>query len=197
MNDTENRPGSEVEPEEPFMSRWSRLKARSREQAAPDAAPVAAPDAEAGAAPPQAAEGTPPQAAPQPTAGQPPELPDIDLLDEDSDYSAFLAEGVDATLRRKALRKLFHSPKFNVLDGLDDYMGDYTQFEPLGSIVTADMRHQIERAARLAEQALGEEAEESAPKGGVDMAPVAAEAAPADDSSDHVTESHDEPDRTA
>ena len=209
MTDTQHRPGSEVEPEEPFMSRWSRLKARSREQAAPEVAPVAAPvvapvsapvsapDAEAGAAPPQAAEGTPQQAAQQPAAGQPPELPDIDSLGEDSDYSAFLAEGVDATLRRKALRKLFHSPKFNVLDGLDDYMGDYTQFEPLGSIVTADMRFQIERAARLAEQALAGEGDGPSPTGGPDTAPVVAEAAPGDDSSEPATEKHDEPDRTA
>ena len=205
MSDTENAPGSGVEPEEPFISRWSRLKARAREQAAPVA--------EAGAAPPQAqaAEDTPPQAASQqsappqtappqaaPTqAAPPPELPDIDLLGEDSDYSAFLAEGVDATLRRKALRKLFHSPKFNVLDGLDDYMGDYTQFEPLGSIVTADMRHHIERLARLAEQALAEEGERPAPVDPAAAAVVAADAAPGDDSSDHATENHDEPDRTA
>ena len=205
MSDTENAPGSGVEPEEPFISRWSRLKARAREQAAPLA--------DAGAAPPQAqaAEDTPPQAASQQSAppqtappqtaptqtAPPPDLPDIDLLGEDSDYSAFLAEGVDATLRRKALRKLFHSPKFNVLDGLDDYMGDYTQFEPLGSIVTADMRYQIERAARLAEQALAEEDGMAAPAGSPDTAPVVAEAARGDDSSDQPTEQHDEPDRTA
>ena len=203
MSDTENGPGSGVEPEEPFISRWSRLKARSREPAAPVA--------EASAALPQAGEDTPPQAAAPQTAQTqtaqtqteptqatpPPELPDIDLLGEDSDYSAFLAEGVDATLRRKALRKLFHSPKFNVLDGLDDYMGDYTQFEPLGSIVTADMRYQIERAARLAEQALAEEDGRAAPAGSPDTAPVVAEAAPRDDSSDQPTEQHDEPDRTA
>jgi len=198
MTDPETGPGPEVEPDEPFMSRWSRLKARAREQGAPAA--------EAGAALPQAGEDTPPragedpappQAAPQPTVAPPPELPDIDLLGEDSDYSAFLAEGVDATLRRKALRKLFHSPKFNVLDGLDDYMGDYTQFEPLGSIVTADMRHHIERLARLAEQALAEEGERPAPVDPAAAAVVAADTAPGDDSSDHATENHDEPDRTA
>lgn len=197
MTDTASRPGSEAEPEEPFMSRWSRLKARAREQTAPVAEAGAAPVAEADTAPPQAAEDTPQPAAPQPVAGHPPALPDIDLLGEDSDYSAFLAEGVDATLRRKALRKLFHSPKFNVLDGLDDYMGDYTQFEPLGSIVTADMRHQIERAARLAEQALAEDGKRPTPAGSADAAPVVAEATPGDDSSDHATENHDEPDRTA
>ena len=75
-------------------------------------------------------------------------LPDIESLGPDSDYSAFLGPDVDASLRRAALRKLFHSPKFNVLDGLDDYCDDFTQFAPLAGIVTADMRHHLERAAR-------------------------------------------------
>ena len=44
-----------------------------------------------------------------------------------------------------ALRKLFHLPQFNFRDGLDDYAEDYTNFEPLGDIITADMRHRMER----------------------------------------------------
>ncbi len=43
------------------------------------------------------------------------------------------------------MRKLFHSPKFNVRDGLDDYDLDYTNPEPLGNIVTAEMRRRILR----------------------------------------------------
>ena len=39
----------------------------------------------------------------------------------------------------------FHSPEFNRVDGLDDLSGNYLSFEPLDNIVTADMRHQIER----------------------------------------------------
>jgi hypothetical protein len=75
-------------------------------------------------------------------------LPDLESLGQDSDYSAFLGPEVDPSLRRMALRKLFRSPKFNVRDGLDDYCGDFTSFAPMGDIVTADMRHHIERAAR-------------------------------------------------
>lgn len=154
MSDRRPAPPREDTAGEPFATRWSRLKAQARAGAAPEVA--AGPEVK----PPPAAE-TAPQPAPPtqspeaPSPGPaPPELPDIESLGEDSDYSNFLAEGVDAVLRRRALRKLFHSPKFNVLDGLDDYMGDYTQFEPLGSVVTADMRHHLERAARLAERAL-------------------------------------------
>jgi hypothetical protein len=54
------------------------------------------------------------------------------------------------------LRKLFHSPKFNVRDGLDDYDLDFTNPEPLGDIITAEMRHrmqvELERLARLDEE---------------------------------------------
>ncbi|MBT8104152.1 MAG: DUF3306 domain-containing protein, partial [Woeseiaceae bacterium] len=72
-----------------------------------------------------------------------PELPPIESLGEDSDYRAFLADNVPADLQRKALRKLFQSPKFNVRDGLDDYDLDFTSPEPLGDIVTAEMRHRL------------------------------------------------------
>ena len=78
----------------------------------------------------------------------PVELPDIDLLDEDSDYSAFLAPGADADLRRRALRKLFSSPKFNAFDGLDTYRDDFTTFPPLADIITVDMKFEAERLAR-------------------------------------------------
>ncbi|MGE5844847.1 MAG: hypothetical protein ACM32K_08090, partial [Syntrophaceae bacterium] len=39
----------------------------------------------------------------------------------------------------------FHAPEFNVIDDLNDCAGDYRSFEPLGDVVTADMRHQMER----------------------------------------------------
>jgi len=39
----------------------------------------------------------------------------------------------------------FHATEFNVIDDLNDCAGDYRSFEPLGDIVTADMRHQMER----------------------------------------------------
>jgi hypothetical protein len=76
------------------------------------------------------------------------DMPDIDSLTEDSDYSGFLSPRVSESLRRMALRKLFHSPGFNIMDGMDDYDEDFTTFEALGEIVTADMKHQVEMEAR-------------------------------------------------
>ncbi len=146
---------------EAFLTRWSRRKAQSREGVElpePDdevAADGGSPSGEspncnlderqgaAGRADGQV-EGAPAAA---------PELPPIESLGENSDYSAFLAADVPADLQRKALRKLFQSPKFNVRDGLDDYDLDFSSPEPLGDIVTAEMRRrlrvELERLAGL------------------------------------------------
>ena len=43
------------------------------------------------------------------------------------------------------LRDLFRSERFNRTDELDAYAGDFRTFRDLGSIVTADLRHRMER----------------------------------------------------
>ena len=78
------------------------------------------------------------------------DMPPLDTLDEHSDYSVFFSPKVSEELRRLALRKLFHSPAYNITDGLDDYAGDYTQFAKLGDVITQDMRHLAEVEARRA-----------------------------------------------
>lgn len=72
------------------------------------------------------------------------DMPPIDTLNEDSDYTGFLSPQVSDELRRLALRKLFHMPKFNIRDGLDDYDEDFRTFEAIGNIVTAHERYQLE-----------------------------------------------------
>ena len=55
------------------------------------------------------------------------ELPDIDTLDKDSDYTPFLKDGVPSKLKRLAFRKLWMSdPAFGIIDGLDDYAEDFS-----------------------------------------------------------------------
>ena len=39
----------------------------------------------------------------------------------------------------------FHAPEFNVVDDLNDWAAGSRPFEPLGDVITADMRHQMER----------------------------------------------------
>ena len=55
------------------------------------------------------------------------DLPDVETLNESSDYTPFLKEGVPEKLKRMALRKLWKSnPAFGFIDGLDDYDEDYS-----------------------------------------------------------------------
>jgi len=90
------------------------------------------------------------------------DMPPVESLDNDSDYSGFMSPKVSDELRNLALRKLFLGGMFNVRDGLDDYDDDFTSFEKLGDIVTADMRHQMAMAkealeARQASEELNED----------------------------------------
>jgi hypothetical protein len=152
MSDGDRDAATEGTGDEPFLARWSRLKAQARHPEpgpAPESGVRGSDEPPAVPAAPAAVDAASPEGAPAPV-----QLPDLEQLHEDSDYSAFLTPGVDVELRKRALRKLFHSPKFNVFDGLDTYRDDFTSFPALGSIVTADMRYHLERAAReLAERA--------------------------------------------
>jgi hypothetical protein len=77
-------------------------------------------------------------------------MPPLESLNETSDYSPFFSPQVSPELRRQALQRLFHSPGFKTSDGLSDYSEDYTGFEPLGDLITQELRHrQAVEAARL------------------------------------------------
>ncbi len=90
------------------------------------------------------------------------DMPDLDTLDENSDYSGFMSKGVSEELRNLALRKLFRSSVFNIRDGLDEYDEDYTTFEKLGDIVTCDMKHHIEKEQQRLREKLAEQGEPAA-----------------------------------
>jgi hypothetical protein len=84
------------------------------------------------------------------------DMPDVESLTEDSDFSGFMSSGVSDELRNLALRKLFKAPVFNIRDGLDEYDEDYTYFEKLGDIVTCDMKHHIEMKEQKLREAQAE-----------------------------------------
>ena len=73
------------------------------------------------------------------------DMPPLESLDEDSDYTGFMSPKVSDELRNMALRKLFLGGTFSSRDGLDDYDDDFTSFEKLGDIITAEMRYQMKR----------------------------------------------------
>ena len=86
------------------------------------------------------------------------DMPPVESLHADSDFSGFLSPGVSEELRKLALRKMFALPSFQIRDGLDDYDDDFTVFEPLGDTVTNDpWTHRQKRLAE--EKAAAEKAE--------------------------------------
>lgn len=109
--------------DERFLSRWSRLK-RAQSQDAGKTAVLTVPAAPASTVSDAAADTA------AANAGMP-ALPSIDSLTTDSDYAQFLQPKVPESLRRAAMKKLFADPHFNKMDGLDTYIDDYTQFEPI------------------------------------------------------------------
>ncbi len=144
-----------------FLGRWARRKRVARAGGDPDAQASEQPaDADVLA-------NTAPSVAEAPLAdddSQPPELTDedmpaVDTIDENTDMSGFLSPKVSEAVKKAALRKFFHSPLFNIVDGLDDYDDDFRNFEALGDIITSDMRGQMEREAERVKQSLAKDAE--------------------------------------
>ena len=113
-----------AEDKENFISRWSRRKLESAKEP-----PAPAPVAPAALVPPaQGAAKT--------------ELPSIDTLKGlASEYKDFLRPGVDENLRRAALKKLFRDPHFNVMDGLDTYIDDYSKPDPIPDAMLRTLTH--------------------------------------------------------
>jgi hypothetical protein len=86
------------------------------------------------------------------------DMPSVETLNSESDFSMFMSSGVTDKLRNLALKQLFKAPLFNIRDGLDEYDEDYTFFEKLGDTVTCDMKHQMEMEALKKEEKQAEEA---------------------------------------
>ena len=61
-------------------------------------------------------------------------------LTPESDFTAFLKEEVSEAVRRQAMKTLFSDPHFNVMDGLDTYIDDYSVSEPIPQAMLAGLR---------------------------------------------------------
>jgi len=116
--------------DEPFLSRWLRRKSEAK-----TAAPVGKPPKPAaGAAPGIPMDRDTTQLGPVKAAAAADErepLPPVESLTPDSDFAAFMRPEVDASLKRAAFKKLMEDPRFNVMDGLDVYIDDYSKADPL------------------------------------------------------------------
>jgi hypothetical protein len=60
-----------------------------------------------------------------------PTLDDVRLLTPQSDFKPFMAPDVDPEVKNAAMKKLFADPHYNVMDGLDTYIDDYSKPDPL------------------------------------------------------------------
>lgn len=125
-----------------FFSRWSRRKAQVRSgEAPPDeplppapAATVARDERNA-----DASQDAPATASPVAPQAPPPTLDEAAALTPESDFRRFVARGVSPEVRNAAVKKLFADPHFNVMDGLDIYIDDYSQPSPLSAAMMAKM----------------------------------------------------------
>ena len=188
-------------PEEGFLRRWARVKATGADEVAEAPPPAPARPASALAPAPATAPATtrwaragdalpasPPApasvpghdpagdratGAPAAADGRPaPTLEDVAQLTPDSDYSIFVGQGVDKSVQRLALKKLFADPHFNVMDRLDMYMDDYNIPSPVSAEMLASLDHARSSLRRFIEDdpALAE-----APPEGVAPLPVEGE----------------------
>ena len=104
--------------DENFLSRWSRRKQAGPDAADGDDAPAPAVDA--------AQDGEATAEDGDEETIDPADLPDIDSLGKDSDFTVFMQNGVPEALRNRALRKLWTTdPVLANLDGLNDYDEDF------------------------------------------------------------------------
>ena len=119
--------------QEQFLARWSRRKQEAQDQPPQKKTPEKAVDPKA----------------------PPPELPPVEKLTFDSDYRAFFHPKVSEDTRRAALKKLFSDPRFNIMDGLDTYIDDYSKTEPIPPAMLAGLK----QAQNILEWAKGNDPE--------------------------------------
>jgi Protein of unknown function (DUF3306) len=126
--------------DEGFVSRWARRKAQARTGTVADDPPPPATQVELPAPAPAAAmavqaEAPVVQAEAAVDAPAAPPLPTLDdvaaLASDAADFSRFVAPQVSAEVRNAAMKKMFTDPHFNLMDGLDVYIDDYSQPDPI------------------------------------------------------------------
>jgi hypothetical protein len=119
-----------------FFSRWSRRKqGLDTTETVPPVAKAPSAAAPGAAAPQVAALAKAPNVAAVDGPAQEqqalPTLEDVQHLTPSSDFQTFMRQGVPGEVRNAAMKKLFTDPHFNVMDGLDIYIGDYNTPDPL------------------------------------------------------------------
>ena len=121
-----------------FLGRWSRRKLDVKQGKPLEPEPQAQPAEPARPAGPLPAvlpvAASPDAVVPPPARKEAPPAPsleDVKMLTRESDYSAFARRGVDPQVGNAAMKKLFSDPHYNIMDGLDIYIDDYSKPDPI------------------------------------------------------------------
>lgn len=125
-----------------FLGRWSQRKQAVQQGRVVDeplpAKPVAVDAVAPTAMPISKAHGRPgdamPQQPEQPVEQAPPPAPtleDVKALNADSSFAPFVSRDVAPEVRNAAMKKLFTDPHYNLMDGLDIYIDDYSKPDPM------------------------------------------------------------------
>ncbi|AKD25643.1 Protein of unknown function (DUF3306) [Polynucleobacter duraquae] len=108
-----------------FLSRWSRRKLG--EDIEPEKKSGELVKEKLAASPEPQQESTKTEDIPQPVS-----LDDVEKMDRFApDFSAFMQPGVDPVVQQAAMKKMFSDPHFNIMDGLDIYIDDYSKPDPI------------------------------------------------------------------
>jgi|SRR5687768_17162957 len=98
------------EKKEAFLNRWSRLKKEDRQRPAVEEEKPA------------------------------PQLPAVDKLTPESDFTGFMHPKVEDALRRAALKKLFSDPHFNIPDPYEPYSRNFNVEDPIPPELLATLK---------------------------------------------------------
>src|SRR5688500_15979654 len=98
------------EKKEAFLNRWSRLKKEDRQRPAVEEEKPA------------------------------PQLPAVDKLTPESDFTGFMHPKVEDALRRAALKKLFSDPHFNIPDPYEPYSRNCNVEDPIPPELLATLK---------------------------------------------------------
>ena len=124
-----------------FLSRWSKRKADVREgRAVVDE--VHAPAATSTNTPQPTVQQSirVPDASAHEVATQAvPTMDDVHKLTAEDNFASFMSRKVAPEVKNAAMKKLFADPHFNVMDGLDIYIDDYSRPDPLPAGMLAQM----------------------------------------------------------
>lgn len=162
---------TDSKPAEPFLARWARAKHDAKIPAASLPASVSpmGPESQNTSIGEPSQHEVAEEARPEPTlpiAAGPVELPALESMTPQSDFSPFMAPNVDPLLRNQAMKKLFTDPHYNVMDRLDIYIDDYSTHPPLPIEIIRQMS--ISKTLRL----FDDEDEQGEAKAGTKDAPA-------------------------